>query len=231
MHNRKWRISVVAAVIAIGVILAWATYITLSRADRSHGMTLAAAEEEVLGQYEGEIVGSKEHGEGYVLQLRSMKGLYELTVEPAGITDIRSLERFGSSDPVASPGTVSPVPTDSGVVSDEPSQNPTELPTDKPAASPAETKMPESTPKPAVPAATVKPTTNPTILISEQRASELALKKIPGKVKDIDMENEGGKWYFFVEIETNDGREADVQLNAASGAIVSVTWDDESDDD
>ncbi|MGO4546017.1 PepSY domain-containing protein [Paenibacillus sp. 2TAB23] len=231
MHNRKWRISVAAAVIAIGVILAWATFIALSRADRSHGLTLAAAEEEVLGHYEGEIVGSKEQGEGYVIQLQSTQGLYELTVEPTGITGIRSLERFGSSDPGASPGTASPVPTDSEVVSDEPSQNPSEFPSGKPAASPAETQLPESTPKPTVPATTVKPTTMPTIIISEQRASELALKKIPGKVKDIDKENEGGKWYFFVEIETNDGREADVQLNAASGAVVSVTWDDESDED
>ncbi|WP_171056137.1 PepSY domain-containing protein [Paenibacillus sinopodophylli] len=213
MYHPKWRPRIIAAVIIIGVIAALLTFIFISRADRSQGLTLAEAEQEVQGLYEGEIVSSKEQGEGYVIQLQSAHGLYELTVELGGITVIRTLERFDVKGPDTSPEPVSPAPT----------QNPT--------PTPAETKQPEITPKPTAPETTDRPTSKPITLISEQKASELALQKIPGKVKDIDKENEGGKWYFFVEIETNDGREADVQLNAASGAVVSVTWDDDSDDD
>lgn len=53
---------------------------------------------------------------------------------------------------------------------------------------------------------------------------------MPGRVKDTDIEEDGGMRYYLIEIETADGREAEVQLNAASGKVISVTWDDDHDD-
>jgi hypothetical protein len=201
MNDAKWRLGAAAA--AVIVIVAAAAIYLVVRADSSPELTLAAAEEVVLGQYSGEIVGSKPLGEGYAIQLRSTQGLYELTVEPAGIAAIRTLERYGIEEGGASPEPGSP----------EPSLSP----------------PPTATPKPTPPPPASSPSTNPSILITEQKATELALGKIAGRVKDIDMEQEGGKWYYLVEIESKDGREADVQLNAASGKVVSVTWDDDDD--
>ncbi len=227
MNNPRLRTGVAAAVIIVVLTAGVWLYTYHSPAASSPRLSLAAAQQEVLSQYTGEIVGGKEQGEAYVIQLKSAQGLYELTVEQSGITGIRTLERYVADDPGTSPGTVSPEPTEGGGVSPEPSGEPSAIPSQTPA--PSETPKPQSTPKSSSPAATNKATANPSILISEATAAELALKKVPGEVKDIDKENEGGKWYYFVEIETKDGREADVQLNAASGAVITVTWDDDDD--
>jgi hypothetical protein len=229
MGNSRLRIGVAAAAFIIILIAGAILYISKSPAASSPKLTLAAAEQEVLGQYSGEIVGGKEQGDAYIIQLKSVQGLYELTVKQTGITGIRALERYGTEAPGSSPGAASPEPTADGGGSPEPTEAPSAKPSQTPA--PSESTSPDATQETAAPAATSKPTANPSILISEAQAAKLALKKVPGKVKDIDKENEGGKWYYFVEIETSNGREADVQLNAASGAVISVTWDDDADDD
>lgn len=91
--------------------------------------------------------------------------------------------------------------------------------TPDPNTSPSPSASPESSPTP-----------NPSVLITEDEASALALAKVKGVVQDVEVEQSEGKWYYFVEIDTPNGREADIQLNAASGVIVSVTWDDDDDD-
>ncbi|MHA7965292.1 PepSY domain-containing protein [Paenibacillus sp. CAU 1782] len=226
------------ALIAAGALAVWAA-IAMWQPGAGSKLTLHDAERKVLSQYSGTITEIIPQGPAYIIRLKSEQGLYELTVEgePAEIIGIRSLETYPSEGPAA---TNTPLPTgeDPGTASPSPTPSPssgtgTEAPASNPSPSTAPTKAPtgkpSSTPGPSSPSA--KPTSNPAILISEEEAIALALKKVPGTVKDVDRENEGGRWYYFVEIETKDGREADVQLNAASGAIVSVTWDDDDDDD
>ncbi|MFX3632754.1 MAG: PepSY domain-containing protein [Candidatus Pristimantibacillus sp.] len=95
-----------------------------------------------------------------------------------------------------------------------------------------QTSIPSPDPTPSPPSSPdTSPTPNPSVLITEEEASTLALAKVQGVVQDVDVEQTDGKWYYFVEIDTSDGREADIQLNAASGAVVSVTWDDDDDHD
>ncbi|WP_054027352.1 PepSY domain-containing protein [Bacillus sp. FJAT-28004] len=79
----------------------------------------------------------------------------------------------------------------------------------------------------ATPSPNPSPTSNPSVILTEKEASDTALKKVKGSVKEVELEDSRGKWYYFVEIETADGREATVQLHAASGSVVSVTWDDD----
>jgi hypothetical protein len=228
--------SLLAAVIAGTGLAVWAALAILQPGPGTR-LTLVEAERKVLSQYSGTIVEMTPQGSAYILQLKSEQGLYELTVEgtPAQITGIRSLEVYSTKEPSGSPA---PQPTDEvpGTASPTTAPSPTpgsgtEAPVSSPPSSPAPsqaaTAKPSATPGPSSPSA--KPTSNPAILISEEKAVALALKKVPGTVKDVDKENEGGRWYYFVEIETKDGREADVQVNAASGAIVSVTWDDDDD--
>ena len=40
-----------------------------------------------------------------------------------------------------------------------------------------------------------------------------------------------GITYYLVEIEANDGREATVEINAITGKINTLTWDDDQEDD
>lgn len=167
------------------------------RVDNKASLTLDEAKQEVLSQYEGEIISAELNGRSYLVRLQSNTGLYELNVDKdnAGITSIKSIERYESQIPE---GTASP------------NVNPS---TDPP-------------PTPSTDSPDISPTPNPAVLLNEDEASKLALKKVNGTVTDVDIEKVQGKWYYFVEINTPDGREADVQLNAASGAIISVTWDD-----
>lgn len=67
--------------------------------------------------------------------------------------------------------------------------------------------------------------------LTEEQAKNTALKEVPGKVDDIEVENINGMVYYLVDIETNDDREATVEINAISGQISSLTWDDDDDDD
>ena len=232
MRLRRGRL--LAVLIAAAGLAVWAA-IAILQPEPGTRLTFVEAERKVLSQYSGTIVEMTPQGSAYILQLKSEQGLYELTVEgtPAQITGIRSLEIYPSKEPSGSqtpqptdevPGTASPTAAPSPTTGSG-TETPVSSPPSSPAPSQAATARPSATPGASSPSA--KPTSNPAILISEEKAVALALKKVPGTVKDVDKENEGGRWYYFVEIETKDGREADVQVNAASGAIVSVTWDDD----
>lgn len=228
--NKGWMMAVSFAALGIAV---WAVIGMATTGDASK-LTLDEAENRVLESYEGRILESRPQGSGYAVLLKSGHGLYELMVEGADaeITAIRTLERYAqgpdTGEETAKPGTATPVVESPSPTPDAATTPPSEAPVATPAPSVKPSKPPAAT---STPDSTPSSTSNPAVLISEQRAKELAMKKVPGRVKDVDLEQEGGKWYYFVEIETQDGREADVQLNAASGAVVSVAWDDDDDDD
>ncbi len=67
--------------------------------------------------------------------------------------------------------------------------------------------------------------------LTEQEAAALALQQVAGIVDDIDLENVNGITYYLVDIETEDGREAKVEINAITGEVKSLTWDDDGQDD
>ncbi|AJS59360.1 PepSY domain-containing protein [Paenibacillus sp. IHBB 10380] len=83
-----------------------------------------------------------------------------------------------------------------------------------------------------------KPHNNPTTgsgkgssnLVTSDKAIALALKQVPGNVQEVEFRGKDANRYYLVEIDTEDGREAVVQVNGISGAIMSVTWDDDDND-
>ncbi|WP_019155394.1 PepSY domain-containing protein [Robertmurraya massiliosenegalensis] len=82
----------------------------------------------------------------------------------------------------------------------------------------------ESEDKEADPADSV--TEQPPKHLSEQEAISIALQSVTGEVDDIDLEQSNGLIYYLVEVEVNDDKEATVQINAISGEVMSITWDD-----
>jgi len=62
--------------------------------------------------------------------------------------------------------------------------------------------------------------------ITEEQAGQIALEQVQGNVNDIDFEDEDNLIYYLVEIDTSDDREAIVQIDAITGEILSVYWDD-----
>lgn len=90
----------------------------------------------------------------------------------------------------------------------------------------------EKSPEPTVPneeetVNIVEPPKN----LTEQEAATIALEQVPGTVDDIEIMNVNDIAYYFVEVETNDGREAKVEINAITGEVRSFTWDDHGRDD
>jgi uncharacterized membrane protein YkoI len=62
--------------------------------------------------------------------------------------------------------------------------------------------------------------------LTEKEAAEIARTEVQGEVEDIWFETENNQSHYLVKIETEDDREAIVQIHAITGNIMTVGWDD-----
>jgi uncharacterized membrane protein YkoI len=62
-------------------------------------------------------------------------------------------------------------------------------------------------------------------MLTKEQAIEIALKEVPGKVDDIELDEKNGIKVYEVEIEVDDDTEATIIINAYTGKIISLTWD------
>jgi uncharacterized membrane protein YkoI len=68
--------------------------------------------------------------------------------------------------------------------------------------------------------------------IGKEKAKEIALKKVPGIITDIELEREQGNLVYEVEITKKDSLdEVYVYIAADSGKVLSTVNDDDDDDD
>jgi uncharacterized membrane protein YkoI len=67
--------------------------------------------------------------------------------------------------------------------------------------------------------------------LTKEQAMTAALEQVPGTVDGLDTKEINGITFYLVEIEANDGREATVEINAITGKINTLTWDDEQEND
>ena len=58
--------------------------------------------------------------------------------------------------------------------------------------------------------------------ITEAKAKEMALKEVPGKVTDVEIERKSGRIVYVVEIDTDSGPETDVLIDIKSGDVVGI---------
>ena len=63
--------------------------------------------------------------------------------------------------------------------------------------------------------------------IGIERANQLALEAVPGKIKSVELEKENGKTYYDYEI-IKDNKEYDVHIDAYSGQTLKVKIDDDA---
>ena len=66
--------------------------------------------------------------------------------------------------------------------------------------------------------------------ITEDEAKEIVLREVGGRVTDVEVERRNGRIVYEIEIQKN-GEEADVHVDATTGTIVSIEWEDEEEDD
>ncbi|MEH7075256.1 PepSY domain-containing protein [Neobacillus drentensis] len=74
------------------------------------------------------------------------------------------------------------------------------------------------------------PVIDSTKRLTEDEAKDIANKQVSGTVDDIKLETKGEQTYYLVKIKTNDNREAFVQIHAITGNVMSISWDDHSND-
>ncbi|RJG21716.1 PepSY domain-containing protein [Paenibacillus thiaminolyticus] len=69
-------------------------------------------------------------------------------------------------------------------------------------------------------------------LITSKQAEEIALREVNGDIRSVELKKENGRMVFEVEIRTADGRDDnEVTLDAVSGKVLQVEWDDDDDAD
>ncbi|KAB7671110.1 PepSY domain-containing protein [Bacillus sp. B1-b2] len=65
------------------------------------------------------------------------------------------------------------------------------------------------------------------VMISEEEAKQIAVKEVNGTVQEVDLEEEDNQTYYEVELEDTNNREAKVQINAYTGEVNAISWDDD----
>lgn len=67
------------------------------------------------------------------------------------------------------------------------------------------------------------------VKITEEEATKAALEKVPGTVKEVELEDEDGTIVYGIEVVSTDGSQQDVKVDAQTGKVVKVEADDEED--
>ncbi|MGB2992917.1 MAG: PepSY domain-containing protein [Paenisporosarcina sp.] len=68
------------------------------------------------------------------------------------------------------------------------------------------------------------------VAITHEAAIEIALKEAAGTVTEIELERDNGRTYYEIELEEGN-KEVDIEVDANSGAVLSVVKDDDDDSD
>jgi len=199
--SRKTKIGFGLVVIIFLTFGSWLLAIQMTSAEP---LTLEEATNRVTELYTGDIVEVNEENTVYKITIKLDTGIYEVEIDKkTGEVGKMSRTKVGDSDGIEEQGTETPSNNQSNIEAPEHQQEP--LPTDNPSL--------------------YQPT--PVKQLTEQEAITIAKSKVAGEVEDIDIGQSGGVSYYLIEIENDEAdREATVQINAISGEVMSITWDD-----
>ncbi|ASA24243.1 PepSY domain-containing protein [Paenibacillus donghaensis] len=232
---------------AVVLLVLLVSGLLLKQRDGASAQQLSAAEasQVLLRQYPGEVLSLHLRERGYLARLRTDQGLYELQLDAASgeVESIVRLELPDGSSPAQPAGSAEPgtaVPGASGPPGATPSGGPEGTPAASATAGPKPTPagggnpgqasaLPGRSASPA-PAATSSPDPTARRVITEAEAVRLALREVPGESDDVDTGRDRSGPFYLIEVNATDGREAVVQVNATSGAIMSVSWEADDDD-
>lgn len=175
----------------------------------------------VLRLYPGEVTGADLEGRIYKVSLATETGSYMLKVnaEDAAVLSIARSGGAKMSGSAVGPDTaaVAPAPETAAKLAES----------SKPVAGTASRPNVQSPAADSSGKSGKSDSSQPGINDSKE-AAQIALQHVPGKVNKVVA---GKEQDYLVEIQTNEGEEAVVQLHQVTGALLSVTWDDLDEDD
>jgi len=67
--------------------------------------------------------------------------------------------------------------------------------------------------------------------VTAERAQEIALGVVPGRVTEIELDDEDGRTVWEIDVAGEDGWEYDIDVDATTGEVVKQERDDDLDDD
>jgi len=230
--NKRWRWIAITGIFAAAIFILLLAF----KPWEGHARVLKedAVKRNLLEQYPGKINESLKKGGLYRMELETQHGIYEveLSAYDGEIVAMHQLKAYTPGPESLPPTQTTPEPTATPKPTEPvaPSQT-----TNGATATPSPTVKPTHTPDKATPSPSAKPGGKPSNngkLLGEKKAGKLAAAHVKGKVKDVDFKrSKDGNSYYLVEVDVKKRGDAVVQVNAISGAIMSVVWEDEDDDD
>ncbi|MFC7364306.1 MULTISPECIES: PepSY domain-containing protein [Bhargavaea] len=232
MDNRKWLWP--AAIGAAALIVIVVAFI----ATRGGGEAMAAddVEQKLMNMYGGEVREIVRDGDLYRVTLERIDGVFEAVVDSDGGAII-SLESKKSVEPIPEADMKAEITEQYGsepsaltlegnvykaTVEDE--TRTTEAEYDAVTGEQIKESVKEK--EPAEPQ-DQKEAPKQSVRITPSEAAAIAVKEIPGEADDdIDFEETQDGGYYMVQVETADDREADIQIHAITGEILTIAWDD-----
>ncbi|MED1725759.1 PepSY domain-containing protein [Brevibacillus parabrevis] len=64
------------------------------------------------------------------------------------------------------------------------------------------------------------------VKITAEAAQKIALSKVNGSIKKIKLDEDDGQYVYEVEVRTSNRQEAELEISATTGDILSMEWDD-----
>jgi uncharacterized membrane protein YkoI len=209
---KRW-LSIITIVMVVGLFtvvgLVWKPWV-----DQAEALTKDAVEKAVLEQYPGKVITTTLVDDVYKMQLKTDTGLYALKIDSLN-GEIVSLELLNKN-------VVSVVENKELDTKNTPTEG-------NPPISGTTENGSTTNKAPTVHTPTDNKAKNePTKILTTEQATALSTKHVNGTVDDIELRESSKESYYLVEIDAADGREAVVQVNAITGVIMSVIWDDKN---
>lgn len=227
MEKRKW-LWIGGGVLFL-LIVFWGVQQWFQPVTHAEALTKEEAQKVVAEQYPGTILNVVLENDQYTVDVERETGTYRVELD-AKTGQVLSLIRIGKKDHNQANAKQTEEeekgPTnedESGSSSEQPENNPTTPPNDKETDPqiPAPEKKPIKEPNPA-PVEQKQPPKK----LTENEAIQIAKGQVQGEVDGVEIESLNGVPYYFVEIEVGDDQEATIQINAITGEVKSLTWDD-----
>lgn len=200
---------------------------------RAEAMTKEEAQKLVQEKYSGKVISAVLENDQYTVDIERDTGTYKVEID-AKSGEVLSLKRIGKkaekveAEPevdepqkeVASNEVEIKQPNEQPKVERQPTPQ-TSSKKETPQTSTTDARPPAEKPK-SEPAKVEEPPKT----LTENEAIQIAKGQISGEVDGIELGSVNGIAYYFVEVESGDDQEATIQINAITGEVKSLTWDD-----
>lgn len=240
MKKLSWFWVTMCSIIIVIVFVSWQQFGKLSPS--ADMLTEKEAQKLVQNRYQGEVTLLKLANQQYQIELQKENKLYVIMLDAKSGKIISFDESTESTGPTPDPPLKSELPEEElkqivlnavkGEIVSFEKVDMNQQPSYKAVVNEAgkQTTIIVDAASGAILTTTSSVVNQPPKRITENEAINIAVSQVQGEVDDIWLDTEGDQTFYLIKIETNDDREAIVQIHAITGDVTSVSWDDHKGD-